>query len=167
MCVEVILRHVRAKYFNVENIGLWVSVGVFRALIIQYAKLILRIILASVAYLTVPYYFSSPYLINGTSLWKTLLRVKFMYSFPLLRSSEMILILKRTRWNIFINMHSSKQIFQLFLYDFNEIEFLEKIFGISCNIKFNENSPCGSRVVLCGRRVLAKLLVPYHISEHD
>ena len=64
-------------------------------------------------------------------------------------------------------MHSSKQIFQLFLYDFNEIEFSEKIFGLSCNIKFHENSPCGSRVVLCGQMVLAKLLVPYHISEHD
>ena len=112
-------------------------------------------------------FFSSPYLINGTSLWKTLLRIKFVYRFPLLRYSEMFLILKRTRWNISINLHSSKQIFQLFLYDFNEIKFFGKIFGISCNNKFNENSPCGSRDVLCGRRVLAKLLVPYHISEYD
>jgi len=62
-------------------------------------------------------------------------------------------------------MHSSKQIFQLILYDFNEIEFSENIFGVSCNIKFNENSPCGSRVFLWGQMVLAKLLVPYHISD--
>ena len=45
-------------------------------------------------------------------------------------------------------MHSSKQIFELFFYDFNEIEFSENIFGVSCNIKFNENSPCGSRVFM-------------------
>jgi hypothetical protein len=123
---------------------------VFVAQMTQYAKLMLRIILSSVAYLSVPF-FSSPYLINGTSFWKTLLRVKFVYRFPLLRSSEMFLILKRTRWNIFIDMHSSKQIFQLFLYDFNEIEFSENIFGVSCNIKFNENSPCGGLVFYADR----------------
>jgi len=54
-------------------------------------------------------------LINGTSVWKELLGVKCVYRFPVLRSSEMFLILRRISRNIFINMHNFKQICYTYL----------------------------------------------------
>jgi len=45
------------------------------------------------------------------------------------------------------------------LWYFEETVISEKMFGRNSNIKFNENSPCGSQVVPGGLRDITRLLL--------
>jgi hypothetical protein len=56
---------------------------------------------------------------------------------------------------------------QLFLTDFSEnLNFLRQLFGKSLNIKFQENTSSGSRVVPCGRTDMTKLIVAFRNSTN-
>jgi len=64
------------------------------------------------------------------SIWKVILSVKYVYKFSLLYSSETFINLRRNRGNIFTNIDSSKQIFQLQLNSIMEMKFVKDFWKI-------------------------------------
>ena len=98
----------------------------FIALVIQNAKIIRRNLLSFLAYQGVKYF--SLFLINGNSVWKEILKIKYVYGHSLIRSSEVFLILRINRPNIFINMHNSEKISYYYCNILKETKFLQQFF---------------------------------------
>jgi hypothetical protein len=76
--------------------------------------------------------------------------------------SETFPILRKVQLDVIKNKHTLTSKYPLFLSDFNETEFSRHIFEKCSNIKFNENTFIGSRVVQCGRAVgMTRLIVAF------
>jgi hypothetical protein len=69
---------------------------------------------------------------------KGILSCKLVYRISVLGSLDIFLILKRNGRNTFINIHSCKQIFKLFLKQLNEFVFSVMIHEKFHNMIFNE-----------------------------
>jgi len=108
-----------------------------------------RIVLPSVACLTVPYFSTLSHKWQAFRKKKTLLNTKCVFWFPLQILPEIFFILRRILGNFitnvrYIGLHVN---YPLFLSDFKEIRIFSIDFRKSSNIKFHEAASSGSRVV--------------------
>jgi hypothetical protein len=115
----------------------------------------------SVASLVPPYF--RHYLINSTIFGKQLLDIKCVFWFSLQLAFDIFLILRRTVWDIVINVKMSSRkvpvMCTLFLSDFNDTRILTDFLKNS-NIKFHQSPSSGSWVVPCRQ-------TDRHIYIHD
>ena len=97
------------------------------------------------------YHIFTHYLINGTTSAKTFLNIKCLLIFsPNL--SEIYLILRRIQRDIIINLHMSSCKVSIVLVRVQpNLNFHDRVFEKSSNIKFHEHPSGGSRFVPCGQ----------------
>ena len=117
---------------------------------IQHAKRMRRIILPSVACLTVPYFSTLSH--KRHDFRKNLLNTKYVFDFLYEFCLKKILIPRGIRRDIIRNVHRSSCQVPVILVGFKKkIELSLQVLEKSPNIKFHKNPSSRSRVVPCGR----------------
>jgi len=102
------------------------------------------------------YYMFAHYLINGMIFGKKKLNITYVFWFSLRLMSETFLSLRRI-----VRDMTTKVKYPLLAQDFNETWFYRQSFEKYSNIKFHENLSSESRVVLCGRTDMTKLIIVF------
>ena len=115
----------------------------------QNAKRVRRVILSSVACLTVPCFCILSQK-KDTIFRKTLLNIKFMFWLSLCLLSAAFLVL-RIRRDIFVKVLMSICKVPVIIVRLLQLEFPRQIFEKYSGIKFHENPSSGTSVVPCGR----------------
>ena len=90
--------------------------------------------------------------------WVLDMSIHFLYLFLL----KILNSAKKSEQNL-VNIHSYYKSTNYWFKIVKKMSFLEKCFGMYCNINFNENCSYDSRVVPCGWTDMTKLTVAYPV----
>ena len=135
----------------------YISLG-FR--IFYNAKRVRLFMLSSVASLAASYF---PTLsLKKHDFWKSLVERRIVFWFSLLLYSENFHILRRIRWDFFVNVHKFLCIMRIFLLRFQaDLNFLNRFSKNFSNISFHENPFKGTRVFPCVQTDMIKVIVAF------
>ena len=148
--VSVTHSHVRIKSFFVGKQWVLHILCVRVYFIIQHAMLMRRFMLSSVAYLSLPYFFSH-YAIRHDFWKKKACEHKTWVWIFSINLSKIFLILRRIQRDIFINVHKSSWNCMLSYLDFSDNWTFSTYFEKYSNIQFNKNPSIGNWGVPGGR----------------
>jgi len=137
-----------SHYCRGKAISITYAEYMFVALAVQHAQRVRRIILSSLACLTVPYFSTLSH--KRHDFRKMLLNIKCLFWFSLQRLSERFLILRRIRRDIIINSYRSS-CYVATRYSNHILRKLALSGQFLKNIQFHENQSSGSRVDSWGR----------------